>query len=93
MRKQRVILWKVVLGVLLIYLEAKDLLVPSHVPDFLQPSNLTQTIAMRFTQILIIGAGIWLLFSGITGKRTKEIATSSAKENERPRTDDAMDSN
>jgi hypothetical protein len=90
MRRRRVILWKIVLGIILIYLEIKDIFFPVQIPDF-QPSNLTQVIGMRFAQILIVGVGAWLLLSGIAGKRAKPIASNSAAESERVRNEDALD--
>ncbi len=65
MNTRNVVWWKVILGVLLVYIEAKQFISPGS--RAFQPSNSTQAGAMIFVQCALLLVGLWLTISGIRG--------------------------
>jgi hypothetical protein len=55
--------WKIIIGFLLVSVEAKQLLSPGT--RALQPSNGTQAVSMLFVECALMLLGLWLIFSGI----------------------------
>jgi len=55
--------WKIIIGFLLVFVEAKQLLFPGT--RALQPSNGTQAASMLFVECALMPLGLWLIFAGI----------------------------
>jgi len=59
--------WKVIIGTLLVYTEAKHLFFPGT--RALQPSNPSQAAGMLVAEYALVLLGAWLIFSGIRARR------------------------
>jgi hypothetical protein len=75
MSKRKVVWWKILVGFLIVYGDAKAALFPDD-PAFLQPSNPDQAVGMKIAMLLIGGLGIFFLFWGLIGERAKQDATT-----------------
>jgi hypothetical protein len=73
MSERKIVWWKVIVGVVLVYAAVKALLFPGYIPPALRYSNPDQEAGGKFAQFLVGGLGALLLFSGlIKGKRTNQ---------------------
>ena len=75
MSKRKVVWWKILVGFIIIYGDAKAALFPDD-PAFLRPSNPDQEVGMKIGYLLIGVLGILFLVSGFVGKRVEQDATT-----------------
>jgi len=62
LKAQKPVIWRVLLGVLLIYINAKNYLAPA--PNLLKASNSTEQVGMNLGYFAMIGVGCWLIYTG-----------------------------
>jgi hypothetical protein len=69
----RVVWWKLVLGGFLVYTQVSTQIRIHlfHDPRYLTPDNASQGVGFYGMVLLLTGIGIWLLDSGIKGKKSK----------------------
>ena len=59
----KLVWWKIILGILLIFIEVKNHLFPTA--DLLKADNQTQQAGMYFMMVVLVVLGCWLVYSGI----------------------------
>jgi len=69
----RVVWWKILLGGILVYTQVSTQIRIHlfHDHRYLTPDNASQAVGFYGMALLLAGIGIWLLDSGIKGKRPK----------------------
>ena len=70
---KRIVWWKVLLGAFLVYTQV-SVQIKIHVfhdPRYLTPDNPSQAVGFYGVTILLVWLGIWLMDSGIKGKKSK----------------------
>jgi len=63
LKPQKPVAWKVLVGLLLIFINANNLLAPA--PNLLKAETRTEQTGMNIACFAMIGVGCWLIYSGV----------------------------